>query len=311
MTASHKPKPQAEQVAAWLAEQHDGAVSKLAPLKGGFWSSAFSYSVGNSDYVLRLSEIAEGFAIDKAAMRFASALIPVPEVVAIGEALGLHYAISRRHYGRFLETITIDEAPAAGTALATLLQAMRAAKPLPNESVVWYEPQNPLTWRDWLKGGLGDNAESPVGSDPRLDRIFKTSVARIDELLPACPERRDLIHGDLLHQNVLVNEDAQEITAVFSWKCSARGDFLYDVAWCTFWGNWFPAIAQLDLWQRTLNAPDLNKDDLKDASLRHHCYELQIAASHFGWFVWTGEDEQLAKLADVVEQVLERGPLAA
>ena len=102
----------------------------------------------------------------------------------------------------------------------------------------------------------------------------------------------------------------REVTAVFSWKCSARGDFLYDVAWCTLWGNWFPAIAQLDLWQRTLNASDLNEDDLKDASLRHHCYELQIAASHFGWFVWTGEDEQLAKLADVVEQVLERGPLA-
>jgi aminoglycoside phosphotransferase (APT) family kinase protein len=40
-----------------------------------------------------------------------------------------------------------------------------------------------------------------------------------------------VLHGDLLHGNVLNSQDAKRITAVFSWKCSQRGDFLFDTAW--------------------------------------------------------------------------------
>ena len=49
-------------------------------------------------------------------------------------------------------------------------------------------------------------------------------------LAEACPERRDLVHGDLLHGNVLVSPDARRVQAVLSWKCSVRGDFLFDAA---------------------------------------------------------------------------------
>ena len=320
MIESQKPKPQAEQVAAWLARQHEGTITDFAPLKGGFWSSAFSYRVGNDELVLRLSEMSEGFASDKAAMQFASAQIPVPDVIAVGEGLGLHYAISRRHYGRFLESIAPHEAEAAGAALATLLQAMRQAEPARSDRVNWYAGADAanLSWHDWLKGGLGGNGEpapnsgwAKLAANPSLDALFKRCKSRIEGLLPACPERRDLIHGDLLYKNVLIAEDLSRVMAIFSWKCSALGDFLYDVAWCTLWGRWCPAIAQTNLWQRTLEAPDLSEDDLRDAPLRHHCYELQIAASHLGWFAWTGEEKELAKLAGVVEQLLERGPLTA
>jgi aminoglycoside phosphotransferase (APT) family kinase protein len=139
--------------------------------------------------------------------------------------------------------------------------------------------------------------------------MFKACAARIAQLLPACPERRDLVHGDLLHQNVLVTDDASAVTAIFSWKCSIRGDFLYDVAWCTFWGAWHPGIAAADLWKRTLAAPDLVAADLVDAAWRHHCYELQIAATHLGWNTWTGNHQELMAVADAAERVLERGPL--
>ena len=318
MPETHKPQPTLAQVATWLATQHTGEIVDLTPLAGGFWSSAFAYRVDADEFVLRLSDMAEGFAIDAAAMRFTSSTLPVPAIVARGRALDLHFAISRRHYGRFVETMPVTAADAVGGALAALLAALRAVPAQVDEGVVWYEPAgaNAVTWQAWLRAGLVDNPAARVSgwraqlaANPQLDALFKRCEARIEQLLPVCPERRDLIHGDLLHQNVLVAEDGRQVTGIFSWKCSVRGDFLFDVAWCTFWGDWHPVIAAADLWRRTCLATDLKKTDLLDAPARHHCFELCIAASHLGWYAWTGDQQNLVAVAQATERVLDRGPL--
>jgi aminoglycoside phosphotransferase (APT) family kinase protein len=319
MIDAQKPQPTIAQIESWLATRYDGAVSDLAPVSGGFWSSAFSYRVGADEFVLRISDMLEGFEIDAAAMGFATPDLPVPSVVETGSALGAYFAISRRHHGRFIEASSVHEAEAVGLALETLLAAMRSLPSTPGDPVVWYDPDASagLTWRDWLLSGLVDDPSARVSgwraklaSNPRTDALFRSCESRIRELLSTCPERRDLVHGDLLHQNVLVaDDDAARVTAIFSWKCSVRGDFLFDVAWCTFWGAWYPGIAAADLWQRTLAAADLSERDLVDAPLRHHCYELQIAASHLGWQAWTGDDRELAAVARAAERTLERGPL--
>ncbi len=148
-----------------------------------------------------------------------------------------------------------------------------------------------------------------LAGDTDLELLFTASEQRISELLDVCTERRDLVHGDLLNRNVLITEDASRVTAVYSWKCSVRGDFLFDVAWCTFWSPWHPGIAAIDLWNRVLASPRLEPDDLVDAALRHHCYELQIGASHLAWNAWTGDDESLRAVAEHTAAVLERGPL--
>lgn len=313
-----KPSPPLDEIARWLAGRYAAPVQDLQPLAGGFWSSAYRYRVGTEEFVLRLSDLAEGFSIDAAATRFKSPDLPIPAVVETGRALDTNFAISHRHVGRFIEELPTDEGPAAGVALARLLSVLRAVPSRPDAPVLWYDESRSkeMTWRDWLLGGLRDGSNDTVSgwrsrmaSDPALDRLFRRCERRINELLPHCPERRDLVHGDLLHQNVLVAEDdASRVTAVFSWKCSVRGDFLFDVAWCTFWSPWHPAIAVADLWGRTLAAPDLRSDDLADAPLRHHCYELQIAASHLGWNVWTGNSEELAAVARETQHLLERGP---
>lgn len=315
---NRKPRATIDQIADWLSKRYDGAAADLAPISGGFWSAAYTYRVGGEVFVLRFSDLAEGFEIDRAAMRFTAPDLPIPEVIEVGEALGFHYAISRRHYGRFLEDISVDEAETVGYTLERLLVALRGVPWTPSDRVFWHKPEGTegLTWHDWLRGGLIDESDSVVdgwrhklAQNRPIDAIFRACQARIDELLTYCPERRDLVHGDLLHQNVLISEDGERVTAVFSWKCSVRGDFLFDVAWCTIWGPWHPGIKAIDLWKRTLDAADLNGEDLLDAPLRHHCYELQIAASHFGWNVWTENDEALAEVAARAEFILERGPL--
>ena len=319
MNQAGNPQPTIAEIERWLAIRHDRAIEGLSSLAGGFWSSAYVYRVSGVEFVLRISDMHEGFAIDAAAMRFAGPGLPVPVVVETGSGLGGYFAISRRHRGRFIEDSPAHEAQAVGTALASLLAAMRSVPATPADPVLWYDADASaaLTWRAWLLSGLIDDPKARVSgwraklaSVPRLDGLFKNCESRIRELLSACPERRDLVHGDLLHQNVLVAEDdAARVTAVFSWKCSVRGDFLFDVAWCTFWGEWHPAIAAADIWNRTLAASDLRAGDLEDAQLRHHCYELQIAASHPCLPAWTGDDDELAAVARAAERTLERGPL--
>ena len=305
-----KPAATVEQVADYLTRWHHQPVKDVVPLAGGFWSAAFGYTVDDRELVFRLGTIPEGFEADRAAMEYNSPELPVPEILHIGEAIGWPCAISVRHHGRFLESIEPSEADVTRHTVGRLLGALRAA---PKSGQPTHEPRS---WRRWLLSGLVDDPTSrtagwrrSLAADSALNALFVACERRVTELVEACPERRDLVHGDLLHGNVLLTPDGAAVSAVFSWKCSVRGDFLFDTAWCTFWGPWHPGVASAEPWEATVTATDLTEADLTDAAVRHHCYELQIGASHFGWYLWTQDKENLRKAAMQAAQILERGPL--
>jgi len=304
-------------------------VSGLELLHGGFWSAAFGYQADGRELVVRFGKIRDGFEMDRLAMAFDGPDLPVPEVLEIGDAFGRSYAISVRHRGRFLETVRPEEADVAGPTIVRLLSTLRALPSAPGLPVSWLqstvgkllrnpaEPQPTLTWRQWVLDGLVDDPHKLVhgwravlAADRGLDALFRTCETRVGELADSCPERRDVVHGDLLHSNVLINDDASRITAVFSWKCSVRGDFLFDLAWCTFWGAFHPGIEAADLWTRVLADPSIPPETLADASQRHHCYELQIGATHLGWNAWVDDQDGLRDVASHTAHVLERGPLS-
>ena len=251
---------------------------------------------------MRFGEIVSGFEDDRRAMAYASADLPVPEVLETGAAFDGGYAISRRHHGRFLEELDPSDADAAGPMLRRLLTALKDAPHAPGE--------RDGSWREWLRASLRDDDpglpshgwRTLLAAHAEADEVFSRAEPRVLELVDAMPERRDLVHGDLLHRNVLVSADASRVEAVFSWKCSMRGDFLFDAAMCTFWGEGFhPGIAALDAFA-------LMRGDEPDAALRHHCYELHIATSHLGWYAWTGELDLLRGLTTRLAALLERGP---
>jgi aminoglycoside phosphotransferase (APT) family kinase protein len=294
-------------VVAFLESHHGAPVTDVELLSGGSWSAAYGYRVGDRDLVLRLGSAPEWFATDRDAMAYSREGLPVPAVLDIGDAFGGAYAISERYYGRFLESVGVDEADVAGPTLMRLLEALRSVSD---------DGRLNASWHAWLLASLRDDPTHPAGgwreklaADSALDRLYRACGARILELLDACPERRDLVHRDLLHGNVLITPDASRVDAVFSWKCSVRGDFLYDVACCTFWGLLaHPGIDAIDAFGRTLaTAP---AGDLVDAAIRHHCYELHIGTEHLGWYVVTGDDDWLRKDAAHLEMVLERGPVS-
>ena len=312
---THKPDVPLGEIERFLASRH-GTIESLAPLPGGFWSAAYGYRVAEQDFVLRLGTIPEGFEADRAAMTFSAPDLPVPKVVAIGHAFNVGYAISERHFGRFLEDIRPDESAQSGPMLSRLLRALRAIDERPDLSVSGQPadiaPQD--SWRNHLISKLGDDGTSrnagwraTLSQDRELEHLFRACEARITELLDACSELRYVVHCDLLYQNVLVNEDASRVTGVFSWKHSVRGDFLYDTAYCTFFSSWYPGVGRAHPWAVTLET--LTADQTRDAGARHHCYELTIGASHLGAYLWTNDDQNLRMAQQRLTEILERGEL--
>ena len=315
------PRPQLtpDQVRAFL-EDRLGPVEGVTPLSGGFWSAAYSFLASGRELVVRFGSSREWVEADRAAAAFDGPDLPVPEVLDIGEAFGGAYAVSVRRYGRPLELVEPDQVDRAGPTLHRLLKALFRVAGHADMPVLWHAavPPPQLTWRRWLTDSMVDEPAREthgwrprLAADRQLDRLYRDCEARVQELAESCPERRDLVHGDLLHQNVLVAPDAGRVTAVFSWKCSLRGDFLYDTAWCTFWGAFHPGIAAADPWGRMVVDAEIGAepDALADAALRHHCYELHIGVIHLAWNAWTGDDHSLREVAAHLEMVRERGPL--
>jgi aminoglycoside phosphotransferase (APT) family kinase protein len=308
-----------EEVLTFLGGQ-PGTPKDLEALSGGAWSSAWAYRAGSEELVVRFGPEVSWYEADQTAMAFAGPDLPVPQVREVGTTpSGRAYAISVRHHGRFLEDTPVEQAAAIAPTLTRLLIALYRVPAAPDAPVVWHQGAAPEgSWREYLLAGLADDPgklvhgwSAALAADPELAVLSKAVAERVRTLAAACPERRDLVHGDLLHGNVLVSPDARRVEAVLSWKCSVRGDFLYDAAWCSFWSPWHPGIAAADPLSRLLRAPAVRAEPgaLLDAAARHHCYELHIGFTHLGWNVWTGNQADLAATAGRLAEVLDRGPL--
>src|ERR1019366_2375242 len=122
------------------------------------------------------------------------------------------YAISMRHHGRLLETVRPEEASIAGPTIVRLLGALYALPPAPGVPNAGHpeRPAEEATWRRWLVTALVDDPSgrthgwrNTLSHDPKVDRLFRACQARVRDLAGGCPERREVLHGGLLHGNVL------------------------------------------------------------------------------------------------------------
>ena len=314
-------RPTHEDVAAFLAQHSGGTASDLEPLTGGAFSSAWAYRAGEEQLVIRFGPERSWYEVDRMAMAFSGPDLPVPQIKEVGTTpTGRAYAISVRHHGRFLEDTPVERAHAVAATLTRLLLALYRVPASPGTSVRWHPAGAPVrSWREFVLARLVDDPGSPghgwraaLDADPRLAVLSAAVCERVRLLAEACTERRDLIHGDLLHGNVLVSPDCRRVEAVLSWKRSLRGDFLYDAAWCSVWGHvFYPGIAAIDPLSGLLQDAGLRADQgaVVDAAVRHHCYELQIGITHLGWCLRTWNQAHVAATAELLADILERGPL--
>ena len=285
----------------WLANKLGCQVHNLHPLKGGYWSSAFAFRADGDDLVIRFNPDPTGFEIDAKAMQFER--LPIPKILSIGQGLGYHYAISQRSFGTFLELCENNPFKIAKKLITGL-----AAQTTPILSNVnWFEEDQTRSypWRSWLLESL-ESAQASVIVDPART-IFEECRTTIERLADEIPERRDLVHGDLLHQNVLVTSSG-DIAAIFSWKCSALGDFLFDIAWLDIWAPWHPALENTLFGLDLAREAGLAKEALDHAQMRHFLYTLQIGAHHLGWFSTINDKSSLARMTSYLKHTLNKGP---
>ena len=121
-----------------------------------------------------------------------------------------------------------------------------------------------------------------------LNETFVAGERAFAALLDTCPEIRHVLHIDLLNRNVLVAGDGSRLVAVFDWGCSAYGDFLYEVAWFTFWAPWHAGLAAIDFRSVMRRHYDATGLDVPFFDERLRCYELHIGLTHLAYRAFPG-----------------------
>jgi Ser/Thr protein kinase RdoA (MazF antagonist) len=174
------------------------------------------------------------------------------------------------------------------------------------------ESDAPLSWRNWLVGSLDDRPGERVSGwrtvlheTPDVEQVFVAGESALRSLLWACPEVRHLLHRDLLNRNVLVTEDGSRMEAVFDWGCSLAGDFLYEVAWLTFWAPWYPALEAIDFRRAILEHYQSINLVVENFDQRLSCYELQIGLEHIAYAAFTGRNDHQEAITHRTRQILE------
>jgi hygromycin-B 4-O-kinase len=300
--------------ARFLAARYGPSAGRVAELGGGDWSRAFSFRLDDRELVARFGRHLADFTRDQKAMAFARPELPVPAVLEVGDALGGFYAISERHFGVFLETLDERQWQKVMPALLRVLDVLREI-PAPGSGTHWASEGAgvPLSWRQWLLVSLEDHPGERVSGwrarlkeSPDIDAVFVSGERAVHSLVGECPEARHILHRDLLNRNVLVAEDASRLAAVFDWGCTTAGDFLYEVAWFTFWAPWYPALDALDFRRVIANHYQTIGLQVENFAQRLACYEIQIGLEHIAYAAFTGRADDLHAVTRRTVQILNR-----
>lgn len=302
----------------FLNVRYGELVEDVALLGGGDWSRAYSCRLERRDLVARFGRYVEDFQADQKAMTLNRPGLPVPTVLEVGEmAPGLFYAISERHYGTFLEAL--DEAGWRNLLpnLLHSLDLLREIVPL-GAGIEWIgDPgATPIGWQQWLVTSLEDHPggrvsgwRARIAENSAIDEVFVAGERVLRTLVAFCPEIRHIVHRDLLNRNVLVSEDnnapgGRQLEAIFDWGCTMAGDFLYEIAWLTFWAPWYPALGAIDIRRAVAEHYATIGLVVENFDQRLTCYELQIGLEHIAYATFTSRDEDRETITERTLRIL-------
>jgi hygromycin-B 4-O-kinase len=237
----------------FVAGHYGRRAADIRLLGAGEWSRAYGFVLDGRDTVIRFGDHVEDFRKDQVMAAHSSAALPIPPVIEIGAAGDGYFAVSQRAPGELLDGLDVAGMRAALPGLLAALGALRDIDVSGTEGYGNWAPDRTGPAASWAQALLAISQEtarvpgwraalaaSPVGTRP-----FDQGYARLRELAAGLPDQRNLIHGDLVNRNVLVQRS--RITAVIDWGNALYGDWLYDAAWLIFWWPWFPQWQGIDI----------------------------------------------------------------
>jgi hygromycin-B 4-O-kinase len=250
-----KSRVKTDEAEAFLVGRFGAGVTDIRAIVGGAWSKAYAFRRAGAHFIARFGGYPDDFERDRLVGRYASADLPIPMVIEIGQAFGGYYAISERMFGEFIDHLDGERMRATLPSLFAALDAVRAVDLSATTGYGSWDPTGVAphpSWKAALLDVATDRPEDKGHGWRRRMEASSTGAERFDEALrhlsalaAFCPEERHLIHRDLIHFNVLVADD--RISAVFDWGCALYGDFLYDLASVAFWSAWYPAWQGIDI----------------------------------------------------------------
>lgn len=297
-----------ESVARLLGDRYE-LVTDVELLKGGMWSTAFRFDSAGRPLVVRFGHHIEDYEKDRMAVRWSRPGLPIPDVLEIGTAFDGVFAVSERMHGDKIDELAPDR---IGVAIDHLIDGLVELQEVavPGTGFGMWAAQAGdaphATWGGFLTSVPDEDSARVDGWRPAMAAspgeldVFDRAQSKLEELVVDCPDKRQVVHGDLLAGNVLVSPE-NRISAMFDWGNSLAGDPLYDLAWLMFWSPWHPGIDP----ERVRRAAARFDDDGTGAiDSRLRCYQLHVALQGMQYQAFAGLDTDLQATAQHTERAL-------
>lgn len=304
-----------EEVTQTLSRLTTTGVHNVESLRPGAWSTVFGFEADGGRYIARFSRYREDFGRDAWAAQWSSNLLPIPRVSLIEPVDVGFVCISERVTGTPLDDLDGSAMINVLPSVFTMLDAMRRIDTSESSGAGGWNPHGDgehSTWRAWIESvrtetteGRGANWRRKLAASPSGIELFETTWNTIAPLLTLLPERRDVVHEDLLNANVFVHEDG--VSGVFDWGCGMYGDHLYDVAWFGFWAPWYPTWSGIDFVEEFRSRLASVSADLEHFEERILAYMLHIAMCHMRYYATTERWDEMATLNLRTEELLQNG----
>jgi hygromycin-B 4-O-kinase len=290
-----------KQIKQFLESHYGQHITALEAIGAGEWSQAFSFSMQGAAYIVRFGAHKEDFEKDQRAALVAPRELGVPRVKEIGEALGGYFAVSERAYGKMLDELEAQKMRQVVPSVFATFDTLRSIDISSTKGYGQWDASGNAKFASWkeylLSAAIDDPAHRTYGwhgkltRSPTSDKPFKMAYRRLRQLVDICEVERHMIHSDLLNRNVLTADD--RISAVIDWGCAMYGDFLYDLAWFSYWSSWYPAMHGID-WEaearKHFNSIGLTVPHMEERLL---CCKIHIGLDAQAYNAFTGRWDQL------------------
>jgi hygromycin-B 4-O-kinase len=301
-----------DQLLSFLSNHLHSEITSIEPTRQGEWSQTFSFCAGQQRKVIRFSAYDEDFKKDRFAARYSSPNLPIPQIEEIGEAFGRSFAISPYVDGEMIDNLPAERMHNAIPALMELLNALRAVDGSQTKGYGGFDANGngaAPSWQAYLAtmtpGAPSSRLsgwEASLAQNKGAQELYKAGRRRLLELIPFCPEERHLVHNDLLHFNLIIQED--RVAAVIDWGCALWGDFLYDLAMFAAWQFYYPAMAQIDIAQEALQFFEARHIALPHFAERLACYQIHLLLDSLAYNSWQQGQENLELTMHRLEKIL-------